>query len=486
MNPSQSALSDVQVIDRPSDNQLIDLSSLRVYGAQVDEAGGLTLDENTVLALGTDYTADYATNPETGQQELTVSFLKEIDRAYFITYRTKVLLEEGSEQKVRNKVIIKGNNEEEVEGGDNQELGVIVNDGGGTVVGKRGSILLEKDSATTHNPLAGAVFQLYDSNGVSLGAPVTTGSDGQIAFKELVYGNYILKELKAPDGYNLDSALKQGITITVNAESSQTGQIQHLQNDPVRVTLTKENESSDPLADAVFTLEMKQGENWKPIREETELKTGEDGRLTVEALEEGTYRFTETQAPDGYVLNTQPVEFTLVKNADGVIPALRLDPVVNYQGSLEITKTDADSRPLAGAVFKLTKDNVTVMEGLTTENDGTAKASGLAPGVYELVETAAPEGYTLDSTPVRFEIEARAAGAPAPVSVHLINQKEKPPEVTVTTPPDAQSPGQTPGEAVTKSPGTGLQGPGGISASLLLLAAAGIVLWRMARPKKKR
>ncbi|MBO1680844.1 prealbumin-like fold domain-containing protein, partial [Bittarella massiliensis (ex Durand et al. 2017)] len=75
-------------------------------------------------------------------------------------------------------------------------------------------------------------------------------------------------------------------------------------------------------AGAVFTLEIKQGENWKPIREETELKTGEDGHLTVEALEEGTYRFTEIQAPDGYVLNTQPIEFTLVKNADGVIPAL--------------------------------------------------------------------------------------------------------------------------------------------------------------------
>lgn len=486
VNPSQSALTDVQVIDRPSDNQIIDLSSLRVYGAQVDEGGGLTLDENIVLALGTDYTVDYVTNPETGQQELTVNFLKEIDRAFFITYRTKVLLEEGSEQKVSNEVIIKGNNEEEVEGGDNQELGVIVNDGGGTVVGKRGSILLEKDSATTHNPLAGAVFQLYDSNGVSLGAPVTTGSDGQVLFKELVYGNYILKELKAPDGYNLDSALKQGITITVNAESSQTGKIQHLQNDPVQVTLAKEDENGDPLAGAVFTLEIKQGENWKPIREETELKTGEDGHLTVEALEEGTYRFTEIQAPDGYVLNTQPIEFTLVKNADGVIPALTLDPVVNYQGGLEITKTDANGRPLAGAVFKLTKDNVTVIEGLTTEKDGTAKANGLAPGVYELVETSAPEGYTLDSTPVRFEIEARAAGAPAPVAIYLVNQKEKPTEVTVKVPPDAQSPGQTPGKAVEKSPGTGLQGPGGIGTSLLLLVAAGIILWRRTKPKEKR
>ena len=65
-----------------------------------------------------------------------------------------------------------------------------------------------------------------------------------------------------------------------------------MQNDPVQVTLAKEDENGDPLAGAVFTLEIKQGENWKPIREETELKTGEDGHLTVEALEEGTYRFT--------------------------------------------------------------------------------------------------------------------------------------------------------------------------------------------------
>lgn len=80
VNPSQSDLADVVIIDKPSDNQLVDMDSLTIYGTQIDEKGNLTLDTNVVLVEGVDYQADYAINPETGKYELTVSMLNHIDR----------------------------------------------------------------------------------------------------------------------------------------------------------------------------------------------------------------------------------------------------------------------------------------------------------------------------------------------------------------------------------------------------------------------
>ena len=57
--------------------------------------------------------------------------------------------------------------------------------------------------------LAGAVFNLYDSNGNAVSGftnPYTTDSSGQITISNLPYGDYYLEEQTAPAGYsNLDS-----------------------------------------------------------------------------------------------------------------------------------------------------------------------------------------------------------------------------------------------------------------------------------------
>ncbi|HFL7405228.1 SpaA isopeptide-forming pilin-related protein, partial [Enterococcus faecium] len=76
-------------------------------------------------------------------------------------------------------------------------------------------------------------------------------------------------------------------------------------------------------------------------------------------------------------------------------------------GGVVLTKIDDQSgEVLQGAVFELQDANGTVLQsGLTTGADGKLAIDGLAPGVYQLVETQAPTGYELDATPIEFEIE---------------------------------------------------------------------------------
>ncbi|MFC0493359.1 SpaA isopeptide-forming pilin-related protein [Listeria grayi] len=76
-------------------------------------------------------------------------------------------------------------------------------------------------------------------------------------------------------------------------------------------------------------------------------------------------------------------------------------------GSVLLTKVDKDNsdKVLSGAEFKLTDaDGKTLQDNLTTNADGELKVNELALGSYSFIETKAPAGYELDSTPVTFTI----------------------------------------------------------------------------------
>ena len=69
-----------------------------------------------------------------------------------------------------------------------------------------------KVDAETGDPLAGAVFQLWLDDGdgrldpgadTRVGAPRTTGGDGTTLFEGLTFGDYIVEEIEAPEGYYL-------------------------------------------------------------------------------------------------------------------------------------------------------------------------------------------------------------------------------------------------------------------------------------------
>ncbi|AYG00209.1 prealbumin-like fold domain-containing protein [Lactococcus allomyrinae] len=69
---------------------------------------------------------------------------------------------------------------------------------------------------TKGNPLAGAVFDLVDASGKTVGT-ATTDQYGQIHFSNVWYGDYTLVETKAPAGYEL---LKKPIPVTVSSSNN--------------------------------------------------------------------------------------------------------------------------------------------------------------------------------------------------------------------------------------------------------------------------
>ena len=231
--------------------------------------------------------------------------------------------------------------------------------------------------------LSGAVFKVVDKDGKPIQTGLTSGKDGKVIANNLAPGEYSFVETQAPTGYILNT-------------------------NPVHFTIS-DKEEGQPLSDAIFKIVDKAGNTIQ-----SNLTSGKDGKVTVTGLAPGDYSFIETQAPTGYILNTNPVHFTISDKEDGQ-PKIIIasDSFVNYQGSAQLIKRDSQGQPLSGAIFKVV-DNTgkLVKEGLTSDKAGKVNVTSLAPGDYSFIETQAPTGYVLNTKPIDFKILDESEGQP--------------------------------------------------------------------------
>ncbi|MED4409577.1 SpaA isopeptide-forming pilin-related protein [Bacillus licheniformis] len=422
VNASQSVLEDVKVTDTPDTNQILAEDSFKVYQAKYDEkgavkdSGGNLVPDDVQLKKGEDYTLDIKTDNATGEQSFVLKFTgdyKKIDRAYVIQYQSLINIA-GTSGHVHNKVSISGTNVQEQTQENNSSVFVAVSSGGGSGSGERGSLTILK-TGEDGTPLSGADFQLRTKDNEQLLRTGTTDDNGKLTFGNIRYGTYILKEIKAPDGYTISDAYADGVSVEINSSSSSAGALYKVVNEKNKVTLIKQDEQKNPLEGAVFKLEKKSGDGtFTTIR--TSIKSNENGKVEINGLPPGDYRLLETKAPEGYLLNTKELGFSVKTNDKNQVPDVDLGALINYKGRAHLTKEDAEGRQLEGAEFKLVDhEGKTIHEKLTSDQDGKTAVSDLAPGRYAFVETKAPEGYVINSKAIEFTISESAKEKPESV-----------------------------------------------------------------------
>ena len=170
------------------------------------------------------------------------------------------------------------------------------------IVEEKGSLTINKVDAETGKALAGVTYRLFDANGKKV-ADMTTGADGKAVFKNLSQGKYSYQEISAPSGYVVDNT-KYQITITATALN-----ITHKRTNALAkgsITVRKVDVTGSPLAGAELLLESSaDGETWAEVGKITTDNTGvakwSDLKVGVQ------YRLTETKAPAGYTLLTEPL-----------------------------------------------------------------------------------------------------------------------------------------------------------------------------------
>lgn len=426
INKAQSTFNEFEFTDNPSPNQVIDEDSIRIIGAKVDADSNVTADPSVVLKKGEDYDLVVTTDPLTGKQEMKVTFIPQgpdkiaIDQPYFMQYTSAINTSKATDT-LSNDVSFSGTGKTIVDGEVHQDTPVVVS--GGDSSGKSGSVLLRK-VGPNGEVLAGARLILWrlDSN-KKLFLPYRIGvtdENGEVKFGNLRLGDYRVTENVAPPGYNITGKLlytdrDSGVAIpTVKADKTAEGDfpVTEISNEKTKVILKKtdgDGSTTDKLlAGAEYKLERKAGtgeNDWEDLSSQyPDLKTDADGELVIEGLQDGTYRLTETKAPAGYILDASPMQFTVAATDRGYTPIITINQL-NYQGSVQLIKENEANAKLPNAVFELQDGNGNkISGGHTTDGDGVLLIKELAPGDYQLVETKAPEGYVINTTPIKFTI----------------------------------------------------------------------------------
>ncbi|AZV65074.1 isopeptide-forming domain-containing fimbrial protein [Bacillus cereus] len=260
---------------------------------------------------------------------------------------------------------------------------------------QKGQIEVKKiDSENGEKPLENAEFDIV-KDGVVV-EHIVTDKDGKAISKPLAPGKYILKETKAPEGYQLKET---EFEVNVTGDGIFPIQVENAMVDKGNIEITKvDKENGAVLAGVEFEV---QDEKDGVVRK---VVTDKDGKANVSDLSVGKYKLVETKSLPGYKNLAEPVLFEITK---GMTKALSIK-VENEQldkGSVEITKIDKDSQKvLEGVVFEVQDEQGKVVTEVKTDKDGKAKISDLSVGKYKLVETKSLPGYKKLTEPVSFEI----------------------------------------------------------------------------------
>lgn len=336
------------------------------------------------------------------------------------------------------------------------------------------SIIKHTDNGETQieTPEKGAEFQIYlKSSGSFVNADkderdtIVCDQDGFASTKLLPYGVYTVHQTKGWDGrekitdfdvfINTDGKTYKFLINNKNFES-------YLKV----VKLDKETGKRIPYEGAAF--EIYDSNNHRITMQYTypqvtsihTFYTNKEGYLiTPERLPYGYYTLKEVQAPYGYVLDDTPIPFVISQENSSIDTGVTVVKVkakdMAQKGVINITKTGEvfssveknngvytpkySVGDLKGAVFEIyAAEDITTLDGtvrydqgslvdtVTTDDDGVAKSKELYLGKYTVIEKTAPNGYVHNGT--KYDVELTYAGQNVSVTstdISVYNDRQK-------------------------------------------------------------
>lgn len=328
--------------------------------------------------------------------------------------------------------------------------------------------IIKKDDETKKPVLvAGTEFKIYDLDHKKYVEQVTTyptvtvhksfftDSQGYLILpKNLEIGHYRIEEVTAPEGYVVN---KNYVEITVDSDTAYevdgvSGDViieVSYEDQPVKGNLVvyKKGEMLSGFEnDFIYKEQYLSGAEFEVRAAEdictpdhqkdadgnrivlyakdtlvAMITTGESGKAVAKDLPLGRYYVVETKAPEGFVLNPEPVKVALTYQ-DQDTPIVEAEAIVGndrQKVSISVEKQDAENgQVLSGAVFGIyNKKDIqangkvlvkadTLLQEMTSDENGMATCTLDLPfGEYYVKELKAPEGFVSSDEVLEFVAE---------------------------------------------------------------------------------
>ncbi len=328
--------------------------------------------------------------------------------------------------------------------------------------------IIKKDDETKKPVLvAGTEFKIYDLDHKKYVEQVTTyptvtvhksfftDSQGYLILpKNLEIGHYRIEEVTAPDGYVVN---KNYVEITVDSDTAYevdgvSGDViieVSYEDQPVKgnlVVYKKGEMLSGFEKDFIYKEQYLSGAEFEVRAAEdictpdhqkdadgnrivlyakdtlvATITTGESGKAVAKDLPLGRYYVVETKAPEGFVLNPEPVTVALTYQ-DQETPVVEAEAMVGndrQKVSISVEKQDIENgQVLSGALFGIyNKKDIqangkvlvkadTLLQEMTSDENGMATCTLDLPfGEYYVKELKAPEGFVSSDEVLEFVAE---------------------------------------------------------------------------------
>lgn len=275
-------------------------------------------------------------------------------------------------------------------------------------------------------PEVNVEFGIYDYNN-NLIKTLKTDSDGKIYFT-LPFGDYILRQLSTPSGFEKIDDYKFSITesgptinkVFSNAEITS------------RVKIIKVDDLGNRIAIAGIKFKIKELSTGKYVCQKVaypnsktycEFETDDTGMLiTPYPLNSGDYELEEVdQRINGYLWNSEPLRFSINEKSN-IISSDDFDKILELRftnkevkGAIEIKKTGEkvviengkytyETIPLPNVVFEVYDENNNLVGTITTDENGYARLDNLKLQKYTLKEVSSSLSHLIDNNVYEFEL----------------------------------------------------------------------------------
>lgn len=249
-------------------------------------------------------------------------------------------------------------------------------------------IKLEKGTDT---PLSGAIFEVVDPDGATVGT-FATGSDGTVTIPLTLAGDYTVYERVAPLNHLLSDMPAQNIKIEYGKVAELT-----CWNEPYgTLRVEKLSDTGAHLPGAM--VQIKHIESGVTYTAETNFA----GYAIFDNIKPGAYEIREITAPSGwlrddatYTASVATGETTTFSLVNKELPGLR---IIKYDRK--------NMAAMSGVTFEVWRDAVSLGK-YKTDEFGEILITDAAPGTYRAVEVdTGSDGHILDTTPQEVELSA--------------------------------------------------------------------------------